>query len=178
MQRSVRLFSLKIIAGMLMMGSFGCMSSFLKTPAVPMRLTASGELDYISSTDRLDSKQNTIRAFFFPHSKKVQAWKQRDEQRLKRVSEIYAEDSVRSDQDKWNAAIIFLHGGSEITKADTVNYNKAYKLFNDLSLNASAAGMKRDGKIWKKVAQARKDDVSKMPAEAPINRPPILPKGR
>ncbi|HEV7230346.1 MAG TPA: hypothetical protein VGO45_03395 [Bacteroidia bacterium] len=178
MQGSVKLFSIKIIAVVVLIGSFGCMSSFLKTPAVPMRLTASGELDYISSTDRLDSKQNTVRAFFFPHSSKVQAWKKRDEQRLKRVTEIYAEDSVRTDQDKWNAAIIFLHGGSEITKADTVNYNIAYKLFDDLSLNATAAGMKRDGKIWKKVAQARKDDLTKRPAEQPFTPTPILPKGR
>jgi hypothetical protein len=178
MQSARRLFSVKIIAGMLIMGSTGCMSSFLKTPAVPMRLTASGELDYISSTDRLDSKQNTVRQFFFPHSPKVQAWKQRDEQRLKRVSEIYAEDSVRSDQDKWNAAIIFLHGGSEITKADTVNYKIAYTLFNDLSQNAATTGMKTDGRIWRKVAQARRDDLSKKPAQELSNTPPILPKGR
>jgi hypothetical protein len=156
-----------------------CMSSFTKTPAIPMRLSASGELDYIISTDRLDNRQNSLRAFIFPHSKRVKQWKERDEMRLARVSQIYAEDSVRSDQDKWNAGIIFLHGGAEITLADTGNYRIAYELFNALSSNSLSPGLKRDGKIWKKVAQARLEDLRKKYSNDSHNPTvPVLPHGR
>jgi hypothetical protein len=171
---SFKYFSLGLVALPL-----ACMSSFTKTPAIPMRLTASGELDYMISTDRLDNRQNSLRAFVFPHSKRVKQWKERDEMRLTRVGQIYAEDSVRTDQDKWNAAIIFLHGGAEITQSDTNNYRIAYDLFNDLSVNSLNAGLKRDGKIWKKIAQARQEDLRKKNTEeSRSGRVPVLPHGR
>ena len=157
----------------------GCMSSFLKTPAVPRRLSASEELDYIISTDRLDSRQNSIRAFLFPRAHKVQLWKERDEARLQRVKEIYLEDSVRSDKDKWNAAIILLHGGSEITRDDTMNYRLAYLLFNDLALNALTPKMKTEGRIWKKIAIGRNEDLAKKyTGNSQKAGTPILPHGR
>ncbi len=168
-----------VVTGMLFLTG-GCRTSFLNAPAVlpTTRPTASRELGYMVSTDRTDSKQNMFRAFFFPRSKKVQAWIRRDELRLKRVKEIYTADSVRTEEDKWNAGIIFLHGGGAITLEDTINYRIAYTLFNDLALNGSTSGIKSEGRFRRNQVERRMDDLRRQYSLETHNPIPVLPHGR
>jgi hypothetical protein len=107
----------------------------------------------------------------------VSSAKLRDQARMKRVRELYELDSVKTDDEKRIAALIYLHGCPNYKLEDTLDYQFSAKLFNELALNGSTAMVKTNGKIYKKIADGHLDELKKrfyMGRPEPV---PILPHG-
>lgn len=82
----------------------------------------SQEISYIFFTDHLDRLSG---AFLRDTT--------RDELRLQRVRKLYEEGSLKSWEDKYKAAYIFIHAGGPFARIDTRNFFIAGKLFHEVS---------------------------------------------
>jgi hypothetical protein len=156
-----------------------CRNSFLKTSPVPvLRNSASSEFQYIERTDKADRRQTAIRAYFMPKNTKVATRKLRDQARMKRVKELYELDSVRTDEEKRIAALIYLHGCPDYRLDDTNDYLFSSRLFNELALKGATAMVKTNGKIYKKIAEGHLDDLKKRFYVGTPDPVPVLRHGR
>jgi|GEM_PF-3324403 hypothetical protein len=140
----------------------GCRNSFLKMTPVPvLQQPASLELEYMIHTDQVDRRQTLVRATFFPKNKKVATWMLRDQSRLKRTKELYMADSLRTEDDRMNAGILFIHDGPNKRLEDTINYCYAATIFTGLSLTGSTQIVKTNGMIYKKIAEGHIAELKK-----------------
>ncbi len=70
-------------------------------------------------------------------------------------------DSLVTDEDKWNAGLIYLHGGGIISSNDSSNCKTAYTLFDDLYLHGKSYGMKKNGETWSRLALEQLNELRK-----------------
>jgi hypothetical protein len=156
-----------------------CRNSFLnKTPIPILSTSAMMEFRYMEETDKMDRRQTAVRAYLIPHNGRVASRKLRDQARMKRVKELYELDSVRTEEQKRIAALIFLHGCPDYKLEDTNDYVFSSKLFTELSQHGSTAMVKTNGRIYKKIAEGHLDDLKR---RFYIGRPdpiPVLSHGR
>jgi hypothetical protein len=169
----------KLLCWILLFACLGCRNSFLSTSATPIfHLSASEELQYLAQTDKDDWRQTFLRSYFMPGNKKVATRKLRDQARMKRVQELYDQDSVRTDDEKFIAGLIFLHGCPNRRLDDTNDYVFSYNLFSQLAQSGNTSGIKTNAKIYKKIAWSHLDELKK---RFYIGRPepiPVRPHGR
>jgi hypothetical protein len=170
--------STRIICVFFLVLTGGCRNSFLKISPVPiLAVSARDEFNYLEQTDKKDRRQTLLRSHLMPGNGKVASAKLRDQARMKRVRELYELDSVKTDDEKRIAALIYLHGCPNYKLEDTLDYQFSAKLFNELALNGSTAMVKTNGKIYKKIADGHLDELKKrfyMGRPEPV---PILPHG-
>lgn len=126
----------------------GCIS-FLKMPPIPNdSIDVSRELKYIYKTDQKDRRQNLLRFIFTPEEKKMQnnkliAVSDRDSIRLTRVIDLYDKNLIKTYEDKFNAAFIYLHGGGIKLTKDSLYMRISYSLFKDTYENSDIKKLKR-----------------------------------
>jgi hypothetical protein len=168
-----------LVALLLFFTCEGCRNSFLKMTPVPvLQTSALMEFKYMEQTDKNDRRQTAFREQCFPNNGRVATRKLRDQARMKRVKELYELDSVRTDEEKRIAGLIFLHGCPDYKLDDTSDYLFSSKLFSELAQSGSTAMVKTNGRIYKKIADSHLDDLKKrfyMGSPEPV---PVLVHGR
>jgi len=140
-------YSKKIsITFLLIISFYSCRTSFpkmvkLNAPLPATGLSVSQELKYMLQTDQADRKY--VRPAIFFGKKKRRAMMERDRQRTKRVDHWYSMDSLKTDEDKFKAAIIFMHS------PDRTYRRKAYNILCDLEENGTTEAGRKRGAYFK-----------------------------
>ncbi len=123
---------------------FSCCAKYLAITPIPSNTnTISEELEYIENTDQSDRKKGFIHIIF--NDKKGQKIKKRDSIRANRVYELYIDNLIQTDADKFTAGLIFMH--SPINGHGKLAYN----FFADLELNGTTISARKNGENWKKL---------------------------
>jgi len=136
----------QIITGVFILMVCACRIGFLKTSALPSsKMSISKELLYLVQTDQADRKH--IRPVLFFGKRKILALQERDLERSRKVAKFYDMDSVKTDNDKLNAGLIFLHS------PDSSFRKRAYDIYCDLEKNGTTDIGKKQGSYWKKIIE-------------------------
>lgn len=131
-----------ILFGLLFLLS--CKAKYLTVAPVPANgKTVSQELEYMVNTDQTDRRKGLFA--IVTNSKRGKLIQQRDSIRGNRVYQFYKIDSIKTDENKFNAGVILIHSN------DTNLRKICYNIFNDLEKNGTTLGGRMNGKNWKKL---------------------------
>ena len=134
-------YSILLLFGLLFLVS--CVK-YLRVSALPAsKMTTSEELKYIADTDQNDRKKGLFAIIF--NTKKGKLIQERDSIRADRVYQFYSMDSLKTDEDKFNAGLILIHSN------DTSLRRVCYNIFEDLEKNGTTVGGRMNGANWKKL---------------------------
>jgi hypothetical protein len=123
---------------------FSCKAEYLKVDPIPKdSMSVSKELEYIINTDQTDRKKGWLA--YITQTRKGKLIYQRDSIRAQRVYQLYLMDSLKTDDDKFNAGVVLMHS------SDSILRRACYNIFEDLELNGTTAGGRMNGKNWKKL---------------------------
>ena len=134
----------KILVFLGLLFLLSCRATYLNVDPVPKdTMAVSQELEYIIRTDQIDRKKGWFA--IITNNKKGKLIQQRDSVRGQRVYQFYTMDSLKTDEDKFNAGVVLIHSN------DTTLRRVCYNIFEDLEKNGTTVGGRMNGKNWKKL---------------------------